>query len=247
MSVLDTVIISQSSWQRNFSPSILDEPVVNAAGRKGWQWYWCGLGPPDCTAESYGGKKIDERFHKFKKCFGEFHGIGTLDYWRESELALLSNSDKLELIGICLEQKDNKRNRPYLGIIDGKINPNIPVHSDWWRWFKPLSYIECANKNPHPHNSRSRYLDGFFCYDCMTFIPKDSDEYLTEEYGPNICLHIHNIAVPFTVKNKPIPNSVIRLENMCKLVKEVSNAEKLQAYKLLIDAYEKVKKSLKTE
>lgn len=76
-----------------------------------------------------------------------------------------------------------------------------------------------CERNGFPHNRRARYPHGFFCEDCCTFFPFDSDTYRRYEYTDTLYMVVWNIGIEHNV-------------NVVKLCKRLNKASKLSQDKL---------------
>ena len=61
------------------------------------------------------------------------------------------------------------------------------------------------------HNHRCRYFEGYFCEDCETFFPKDSQVYRETELPSEIGFVLHNINATRVREGLPIDDEVKQL------------------------------------
>lgn len=181
------------------------------AGNSNWAWEWMGFCPPPVGY----GAVVDTKYNKFIKCFDAYYGVGDFTYWVRAELQKLSEEDILELIHLLMQDNKDKTDvRKYLGLnADGTINKSIDEFADSRTYFFGVLTLEECRKQQYPHNQRCRYTTGFYCNDCGSFFPRESEEYLRTEALSSYDMSIHNLGVYFSIGNIELPQDLIDLRS----------------------------------
>lgn len=192
------------------------------AGRKEWAWEWMGFSPPNTC---YNPNPLDEKYKKFSQCFDAYYGIGDFDYWKRSELARLTEAEKVELVNYLLEdfkaKKPHKSVRKYIGLLpEGSLNKSLDEYADGRKnFFEVLSVDECR-KQKYPHNQRCRHTNGYHCDDCNTFFEKESEDWKRTEGLSDCWMILHNINAMCLRSKADTPSDVLELRKEYDVLSE---------------------------
>lgn len=197
---------------------------ANPRGNIEWAWTWMGFHAPSyCYIKEADARIKTERYKKFLNCFSTYYGIGDFDYWERKELKNLSDEDRMELLKLLIEDNaDLLKNRKYLGLVDGQINPEINEFADSIDFLEKLTPFECSHRE-WPHNHRCRYSNGFYCEDCKTFYDENSHDYICSEMLSSCWMGIHNCTVDYVCAEKEdeTPLELVRLKEDCEKLQEL--------------------------
>jgi hypothetical protein len=213
MSLLDTIKVNAADGGK--FDGKYDKSPAFPGGRKEWAFEWMGFNPPSyCYVKEDRAKQLNERYKKFRNCFDTHYGIGDFDYWKRLVINTLSETEKLELLHLLMEDNSASiKDREYLGIVDGNLTTRIDHFSDLTDFLKLLTPFECSHRE-WPHTHRCRYHNGFYCSDCNTFYDKNHPDYIRSEMLSLCGLGVHNLKADYyrAHRENEIPVELIQLE-----------------------------------
>lgn len=178
--------------------------MSSPAGRENWAWEWMGFSPPIIYDELK-----DPSFEPYRKCMGEYFGIGDFSYWDKDEIAKLSNNEKLRLLKLLILYCEMPEDRKYLGLTDdGKINTQINEYANGRKEFYSTLTVEDCRKRRYAHSERCRTTEGFYCDSCETFFGTDSEDWIKEE---RLGFGLWNLRVSFYRLKLDVPDEIQKL------------------------------------